>query len=112
MKERVTKRADQFTHKELLDYMNTIGAALDKAQKTVKDVDTSPAIQFNQQNNITIVGEPELSRESRMKVTDAIESILKKLKNSDTNTEDTDENLVLLNEDIDTDEESDDIEND
>lgn len=31
MEDRVTKRADQFSNKDLLDYMNVMGAAMDKA---------------------------------------------------------------------------------
>ena len=97
MKERITKRADQFSHKDLLDYLNTTSAAMEKAQKTFTTVDTAPVIQFNQQNNTVIVHD-ELSRESKQKVTDAVKSILEKLKHSDVSEVIEDENPVLDNE--------------
>lgn len=78
MEERVTKRADQFSNKELLDYMNVFSTSLEKAQKQLSSVDETPLIQVNQQNNTVIVGE-ELSRDSRRKITSVVESILAKI---------------------------------
>ena len=80
MEERLTKRADQFSNKDLLDYMDKISNAMDKAQKQIKDVDTTPAIQINQQN-IIMGDEPELSRESRQNILNAINSIFKNAEN-------------------------------
>lgn len=77
MEERLTKRADQFSNKDLLDYMDKMTGALEKAQKQVQDVDPTPAIQINQQN--INLGETGLSRESRQNVMDAVASILKRL---------------------------------
>lgn len=77
MEERLTKRADQFSNKDLLDYMDKMTGALEKAQKQVQDVDPTPAIQINQQN--INLGDSELSRESRQNVMDAVASILKRL---------------------------------
>ena len=77
MEERLTKRADQFSNKDLLDYMDKMTGALEKAQKQVQDVDPTPAIQINQQN--INLGEAGLSRESRQNVMDAVASILKRL---------------------------------
>lgn len=100
MTERITKRADQFSHKDLLDYLNTTSAAMEKAQKVFTTVDTAPVIQLNQQNNTVIVNDG-LSRESKQKVTDAVKSILEKLKNIDPSEETTEiieENTVLTND--------------
>lgn len=77
MEERLTKRADQFSNKDLLDYMDKMTGALEKAQKQVQDVDPTPAIQINQQN--INLGDSGLSRESRQNVMDAVASILKRL---------------------------------
>lgn len=77
MEERLTKRADQFSNKDLLDYMDKMTGALEKAQKQVQDVDPTLAIQINQQN--INLGEAGLSRESRQNVMDAVASILKRL---------------------------------
>lgn len=78
MKERVTKRADQFSHKDLLDYMNTITAAAEKASKQINTVDTTPIIQMNTQNNTVIVGE-SMDRESRQRVMDTVSALLAKM---------------------------------
>ena len=83
--ERVTKRGDQFSNKDLLDYMNAMGNAMDKAQKQIGDIQAMPAIQINQQNNIVNVSGDsgcELDRESRKRVMNAVSSILEKLKNN------------------------------
>ena len=78
MKERVTKRADQFSHKDLLDYMNTITAAAEKASKQINTVDTTPIIQMNTQHNTVIVGE-SMDRESRQRVMDTVSALLAKM---------------------------------
>lgn len=77
MEERLTKRADQFSNKDLLDYMDKMTGALEKAQKQVQDVDPTPAIQINQQN--INIGEAGMSRESRQNVMDAVAAILKRI---------------------------------
>lgn len=79
IEERVTKRADQFSNKELLDYMNMMTTSIDKAQKQLASVDETPLITVNQQNNTVIVGDT-LSRESRRKVTSVVDAILAKIK--------------------------------
>ena len=101
MNERVTKRADQFSNKDLLDYMNTMNSSLDRARKQINSVDDTPVITFNQQNNTVIVGEDTLDRESKRRVADAVKSILKKLdqqKNVQKDLEIIEEEPVLNNE--------------
>lgn len=68
MKERLDKRADQFSNKDLLDYAKVITDSMDKAQKQIQTVDSSPMIQINQQNNTVVVEDSELDRESRRKI--------------------------------------------
>ena len=69
MQERLDKRADQFSNKDLLDYAKVVTDGLDKAQKQIQQIDSSPMIQINQQNNNVIVGDgDELDRESRRKI--------------------------------------------
>ena len=99
MEERLCKRADQFSNKDLLDYMDKISNAMDKAQKQIKDVDTTPAIQINQQN-IIMDGAPELSRESRQNIMDAVSAILKGMESSSQNIEEIDEETVSDNDSI------------
>lgn len=76
MVERFIKRPDEFSHKDLIDYMNVVINALDKSSKNIK-VDDADAIQINQQNNIQVnMNESGLDRESRAKVAEAIQAIL------------------------------------
>jgi hypothetical protein len=76
MHERVTKRADQFSNKELLDYVNVITVAAEKAAKQIGLVEEIPLIQINTQNNIQVNEVSSLSKESRQKVMDAVGAAL------------------------------------
>lgn len=71
MGERLDKRADQFSNKDLLDYAKVVQDGIDKAQKQIQSIDTAPMIQVNTQNNITIQSGDELDRESRQRVIEA-----------------------------------------
>lgn len=78
--ERLTKRADQISNKEILDYMNAIGNQIERSQKLVDGIKEITAVQVNNtQNNVNInVGESvKLNKESRNKITDIISMILK-----------------------------------
>lgn len=103
MEERLAKRADQFSNKDLLDYMDKISTAMDKAQKQIKDIDTTPAIQINQQNIILENGSEELSRESRQNVMDAVSAILKRINSPAQEIEIDEEETVLIDDSIDED---------
>ena len=99
--ERVTKRGDQFSNKDLLDYMNAMGNAMDKAQKQIGDIQAMPAIQINQQNNIVNVSGDsgcELDRESRKRVMNAVSSILEKLKNNQQELQVQEDELVYVDD--------------
>ena len=79
MQLRVTKRADQFSNKDLLDYVNVITNAAEKAQKQIVGIDAIPMIQVNTQNNTVVVSE-QFDKESRQRILAAAVSILEKLK--------------------------------
>ena len=79
MQLRVTKRADQFSNKDLLDYVNVITNAAEKAQKQIVGIDAIPMIQVNTQNNTVVVSE-QFDKESRQRILAAAGSILEKLK--------------------------------
>lgn len=83
MQERIIQRGDQFSNKDLLDYLNTINASIEKTQKQISDVDAIPVIQVNQQNNINIAGADILDRESRERVTSVIEALMSKINSPD-----------------------------
>ena len=58
--------------------MQTVQNAIDRANKSLSLVDEAPAIQINQQvNNINV---ETLDRDSRNKIRDAVNAILKKSK--------------------------------
>ena len=86
IEERVKNNADCFSNKDLIDYVKTISDSLEKTQKQIADVDTSPSITINQQNNTVVLGKEELSRESREKVLDAINAFLNRIQNQQTDT--------------------------
>lgn len=108
MKERILKRADQFSNKDLLDYLNTMNTAMEKAHKQINEVDAVPAIQFNQQNN-TVIMSDGLDRESRERVFDFVKNALNNLQNLEniSSTLDISDEITVLNsKDLDHSEES------
>ena len=86
MQERIIKRGDQFSNKDLLDYLNTINSSIDKTQKQIQEVDAIPVIQVNQQTNNIVVAE-SLDRESRERITKAIQLIKERFSKEVENTE-------------------------
>lgn len=75
--ERVEKRADEISTKELVDIFNATQKARDSLDKTLGAVDEMPTIQLNQQNiNISVDKEDELSRDSKIKVMEAVKAFL------------------------------------
>jgi hypothetical protein len=63
----------------LLDYINVITNAAEKAQKQITGIDAIPMIQVNTQNNTVVVNE-QFDKESRQRILAAAGSILEKLK--------------------------------
>lgn len=78
MIERFEKYPDNFSNKDLLDYMQVTQSAIDRANKYLGTVDETPAIQMNQQININI-GQ-QFDRESRGKIAHAVNSMLNKIR--------------------------------
>ena len=75
---RIDKRAGEFSNADLLNYMNTIQVAIEKASKSLDLVSQSPAIQLNQQNINIEVNDNILDRGARERITSAVQSILQK----------------------------------
>ena len=74
---RLDKKADEFSNKDLIDYLKVISDTTDKSKKAFSTINDMPAIQINQVN-IGDNSEKELSRESREKVMAAINAYMKK----------------------------------
>lgn len=81
--ERFEKTPNNFSNEDLLKYMQVTENALDKANKNLELVEETPAIQLQQNNQININMDKSLNRDSRAKVTEAVEAILKKLQSNE-----------------------------
>lgn len=76
--ERFEKRPNQVSNKELLDYMQVVSTQIEKSQNvmdSLKDTPMIKAIQNNTEVNINV--SPTLPRESKEKVIDVIQALLR-----------------------------------
>lgn len=89
--ERFEKTPDNFTNDDLLKYMQATENSIEKANKNLNLVEETPAIQLQQNNQVNINIGTSLDRESRVKVTDAVQAILKRIKQP--------ENVVTIEDD-------------
>ena len=105
MIERFEKKADEFSNADLLDYMQTIQTAIEKAQKSIDLVSETPAIQLNQ-NNVTVNVTDNFDRESKERIANAVKSILARMDIADM-TEADDKVIDITNEVKETSEEND-----
>lgn len=78
MIERFEKYPDNFSSSDLLNYLQVTQNAIDRANKSLNLIDETPVIQLNQVN-INVTEEP-LDRESRSRIADAVQAILRKSK--------------------------------
>lgn len=78
MIERFDECPDQFSNSDLLNYLTVTQNAIDRANKALNLVDETPSITLNQVN--VNVGTEGLDRDSRAKITEAINKILQKSK--------------------------------
>lgn len=77
MIERFEQRPGEFSNSDLLNYLQVTQNAIDRANKSLNLVDETPSISLTQVNvNI----EETLDRDSRAKITEAINKILQKSK--------------------------------
>lgn len=73
---RLLERPDDFSNKDLLDYLQVINNVLDKQSKSQDDVLDKPMITYQQNNQVNVNIANDLTRESRDKITDLISEIL------------------------------------
>lgn len=81
MLERFENNPHEFTNNDLLTYMTTVQTSIDRANKYLDLVDNAPMIQLNQVN--VNVDSNKLNRDSRLKITEAINKILQRSKELD-----------------------------
>lgn len=79
--DRFNRNPANFSNDDLLRFMQVTETSIDKATKKLSLVEDTPTIQYNQNNqvNINLNSETILDRESRQRVTDAIQSILSRV---------------------------------
>ena len=77
VKDRVVNHHDEMSNKDLLDYMNAIQSGLDYSKKMFSEVDETPPITINNtRNEVNVNASPEMSRESKMRVMEAVKKLL------------------------------------
>lgn len=97
MLERFTTQPGAFSNSDLLNYMQVTQSAIDRAQKALNLVDETPAIQINQQVNNINVGDG-LDRDSRERIKDAVNAILKKTSQLNLDLSKDEEEVVIIKE--------------
>lgn len=99
---RVAEHPDMHSNEDLVKYLSIAESGMDRAAKTLGNVDVTPIIQINQQNNtVNINNDNELSRDDRLKVMDVVNNILKKVKTEELfdKTNDITDDSTVLNSD-------------
>lgn len=81
--DRFEKYPNNFSNEDLIKYMQVTEASIDKANKNLNLVEDTPVIQLQQNNQMNIIIENKLDRESRQKVTDTVRAILENMDNVD-----------------------------
>jgi hypothetical protein len=76
---RFEKTPDNFSNEDLIKFMQVTENSIEKANKTLSQVEQTPAIQYQQNNQVNINIGNELDRESRQRVTNTVQAILSKL---------------------------------
>ena len=76
-KERLEKRPDEFTNKDLLDSLTAMCQVSEKLSKDNSSGSPNTTITLNQQNNVVIESPNKLPVESRKRISDAILAITK-----------------------------------
>ena len=86
MLERLDKTPDNFNNSDLAVWMKTIQQAIDSSQKNIdqqQSVTPTQTVNYQQNNNVHVSIADTLSRESRSRITDAIQKILQNVQNEE-----------------------------
>ena len=76
---RVAEHPDMHCNDDLVKYLSLAESGMDKAAKTLGNVDVTPIIQINQQTNtVNINSNGDLDRDDKLKVMNVVRAILKK----------------------------------
>ena len=74
--ERLKKRPDELSTKDLIDYMNAFRSNIDKTQSYIDNVENSPTIQVNNDNKRVVVNINNLSRDASEEVLETVNALL------------------------------------
>ena len=77
MMKRLRDKPDEFSHADLVNYLNATQGAMDKISKGLGTVDELPVIAL-QQNNVTLNMDSPIDDSSRERITDVVRAILAK----------------------------------
>lgn len=98
MSERIINHSDNFSNKDLLDYFKTIQDTQNKTDTSIDNVNIPiPTIQINH-NEVNMNSDSVLSRESKNKVSQTVQKILKELADKSEKENLFDNNQENLNE--------------
>ena len=96
---RFEQKPNEFSNKDVLDYMTATQNAINNAMTRVKSVNDEPLIQINNQTNNISLNKPQFDRESRERIVDAIQKILQQAKSENVVDVEFDEAIVKENTD-------------
>lgn len=74
--ERLRKRPDELSTKDLIDYMNAFQNSIDKTKVSIDNVENAPTIQVNNDNKKVVFNINNLNREESEEVLDALNHLL------------------------------------
>lgn len=96
MLDRFEDHPDEFSNTDLINYMQTVQGAIDRANKSLNLVNETPAIQINQVN-VNTESKPVFDKDSRDKIREAVLSIRKMLEQNSAFNKDIepDENIII-----------------
>ena len=95
--ERFEKRPDQISNKELLDYMQVVSTQIEKSQNYISNIQDKPMITVNnQKNELNVSIGPELDRDSKSNVINAVTSLLNQLRNKSVSNSEPESNNDII----------------
>lgn len=74
---RFKQRPDEISNKELLDYLQVVQNSIDKSQKSIETIDTTPLIQLNNQEINVSLENKGLDKDSKERVLEVVQKLIK-----------------------------------
>ena len=82
MVRRLKEMPHNFDNKDIANWMKVVQLAMDSSQKNIEGIDTIPAITYQQNNQINVTVGTELSRDSRDKVFNILQQLMKNVEDT------------------------------